>query len=553
MNRFFINHIGLERGEAAQALVHREPGEPDCCEVLSTAGEEVVKELQLSAPTASFRGTRLSRLDLSDLPAGRYALRFAGELSAPFYIAPKLLLDRTLGPVLNYFRSQRCEAPWNEQDRAIPFVGAREGTVDVHGGWYDASGDVSKYMSHLSYANFMNPQQTPLVVWGLLEHLHRRAGLHAPGLAEQLKDEALHGAEFLCRMQDPAGYFYMTVFDQWSKGLNRRMICTFKTQKGELLENYQCGYRQGGGVAIAALARASQEFARSEFLEAAKRGFAHLEQHNLEYLDDGEENIIDDYCALLATTELYSATQMPTYLEAAKRRANSLISRIQTTGGPHPGWLRANQKDRPFYHASDAGLPVVALLRFQEVCHEDVTNVQAAVESMMRFELAITGETSNGFGYARQFVQDIHGKRGSSFFIPHENETEYWWQGENARLSSLAAAAGSVAHTTMDDALRTELLAFARSQLDWICGKNPYDACMIHGFGRNNGNYMDKWPNVLGGICNGITAGAEDESDVDFGRTDLAGDHGWRWHEQWLPHAAWFVIALAELHPATAA
>ena len=34
--------------------------------------------------------------------------------------------------------------------------------ADLHGGWYDASGDVSKYLSHLSYANYMNPQQTPL-------------------------------------------------------------------------------------------------------------------------------------------------------------------------------------------------------------------------------------------------------------------------------------------------------------------------------------------------------------------------------------------------------
>ena len=41
--------------------------------------------------------------------------------------------------------------------------------MDVHGGWYDASGDVSKYLSHLSYANYLNPQQTPLAVWGLLE------------------------------------------------------------------------------------------------------------------------------------------------------------------------------------------------------------------------------------------------------------------------------------------------------------------------------------------------------------------------------------------------
>jgi hypothetical protein len=71
---------------------------------------------------------------------------------------------------------------------------------------------------------------------------------------------------------------------------------------------------------------------------------------------------------------------------------------------------------------------------------------------------------------------------------------------------------------------------------------------MVQGFGRNNKNYMDKWPNVVGGICNGITSRFEDEQDVDFGRDDIQGDHGWRWFEQWLPHATWYLIALAELN-----
>ena len=38
--------------------------------------------------------------------------------------------------------------------------------------------------------------------------------------------------------------------------------------------------------------------------EAARRGYLHLREHNLAYLDDGVENIIDDYCALLAAIEL---------------------------------------------------------------------------------------------------------------------------------------------------------------------------------------------------------------------------------------------------------
>src|SRR5690606_25390763 len=157
-----------------------------------------------------------------------------------------------------------------------------------------------------------------------------------------------------------------------------------------------------------------------------------------------------------------------------------------------------------------------------EVDPDNLARYGAAAESILRFELAVTGETANPFGYARQYTQDIQGRRQTAFFIPHENETGYWWQGENARLASLAAAAAMVAHRTTDAGFKTKLLQYAFDQLDWICGKNPFDACMVHGFGRNNGNYMDKWPNVTGGICNGITSGMEDETDIDFGRTDVA-------------------------------
>ena len=35
---------------------------------------------------------------------------------------------------------------------------------------------------------------------------------------------ALFGADFLVRMQDAAGYFYMTVFDKWSKDIDRKSV-----------------------------------------------------------------------------------------------------------------------------------------------------------------------------------------------------------------------------------------------------------------------------------------------------------------------------------------
>src|SRR5205814_4851710 len=96
---------------------------------------------------------------------------------------------------------------------------------------------------------------------------------------------------------------------------------------------------------------------------------------------------------------------------------------------------------------------------------------------------------------------------------------------------------------------RERLRGYAYDQIDWVLGRNPFDACMLFGFGRNSANYLEAWPNYPGGICNGITSGFEDEDDVAFLPEPQAGDilQNWRWSEQWIPHGAWFVYALAAI------
>lgn len=113
------------------------------------------------------------------------------------------------------------------------------------------------------------------------------------------------------------------------------------------------------------------------------------------------------------------------------------------------------------------------------------------------------------------------GTRRSSFFYPHDAETAPWWQGENARLGSLATAARLAArHFGNDAAFQAKLHSYALNQLNWILGLNPYDNSMLHGTGRNNPDYMffDAWEykNAPGVIVNGITLGFKNEEDIDF-------------------------------------
>ena len=74
--------------------------------------------------------------------------------------------------------------------------------------------------------------------------------------------------------------------------------------------------------------------------------------------------------------------------------------------------------------------------------------------------------------------------------------------------------------------------------------------CFMYGFGKNNVPYMHSnfgHGSERGGVSNGITGkeGNGDGSGIDF-KTEDAGNE-WRWTEQWIPHAAWFLQAVAAM------
>jgi len=103
-------------------------------------------------------------------------------------------------PSYNFNRHQRANSPEElKADEHLLLYGSTN-TVDLRGGWCDASGDVSKYFSHLAYANFMSPQQTPLVVWSMVNTVDTAASLlERLNAKEPLMEEALYGADYMMR------------------------------------------------------------------------------------------------------------------------------------------------------------------------------------------------------------------------------------------------------------------------------------------------------------------------------------------------------------------
>ena len=554
--KILINHIGYTPNARKVAIIEA-PASTSWPRFTvynaETRAEVLSGPVQAAGSVDRWKDWHFWTADFSALTAaGNYFVVLDGPqpalVSHTFAIAADLFGGQILSDLVHYMKGQRCTGLYDQADRSRPKFDSDE-RRDVHGGWYDASGDCSKYLSHLSVANFMNPQQAPQTVWNLVDGWAQLPP-QPKWFNERIVDEALHGADFLLRMQDPAGYFYITLFDRWSKDENQRDLCAYATQKGEKSSAYQAGFRQGGGMAIAALARASTlprdgEFSREDYLAAARKGFAHLQLHNLEYLDDGVENIIDDFCALLAATELLAITGEGDYADAAIRRALDLLERQSAQG-----WFVADsQGERSWFHAADAGLPHIALMRYLEVVPASplAGRLREALRDAFEYEIGVTfDEVNNPFGYPRQYVK-LAGVAGrTQFFIPHDNGTGYWWQGENARLGSLAAAAAR-AHKLFEGEveLQAGLDRYAQASLDWILGANPYDACMLQGWGRNNPRYEPGYFNAPGGVCNGITAGLDDESDIDFkNAADATMAHSWRWGEQWMPHGAWLFVAL---------
>jgi beta-glucosidase family 9 (EC:3.2.1.21) len=315
-----------------------------------------------------------------------------------------------------------------------------------------------------------------------------------------------------------------------------------------------------------------------------------LVEHNHHYLDDGEPNIIDETCALLAACELHHATrqsieeqstgdshayltgQAPLlsgdrhigskdrhvnsnsdcpFLSEARGWMKKLVARQRSDETCQYYWSANADGSRPFYHAADAGLPGLALIRYLDVetdpSHQAIA--QTALERACQFELNLTQTADNPFAYPRQYVKPVDGVKQVRHFIPHHNETGYWWQGENARLGSLATFACHATRHIQDDALNAALHTFSQRALNWILGLNPFDICMLDGHGHNNPDYLPHlgFFNAKGGICNGITAGMEDETQIAFNPAPYCDDmaQNWRWGEQWLPHASWFMLAIS--------
>jgi len=213
--------------------------------------------------TLEFDALQTEGLYFIECRAGEQELR-----SLPFRVQKNLLERQTLSNVVFYFKGQRCSGALDKADRTMTFLNSSRPAVDVHGGWYDASGDYGKHLSHLAYSTYHNPQQIPLVIYNLLktrELLEKRGDDNFTQDLRRFLDEALYGADYLVRVKVPGRSFYETVSNRGpaKKPEDRRITPVNRADPNvkptdpsaaPTEENFEVSYRGGGGVAVAALA-----------------------------------------------------------------------------------------------------------------------------------------------------------------------------------------------------------------------------------------------------------------------------------------------------------
>lgn len=571
--QIITNHVGYEYNLPKHAIIKADAKQAiDKFELIAAHTGQTVYEgaAVYSGPVDQWKHWVFWTIDFTPYTSyGDYYIRLLADgkviQSYPFSINKNVLEQATVSDVIYYFKGQRCTGLFDEADRHLAVDGK---AVDAHGGWYDATGDYGKHLSHLSFSTYFNPQQISLTAYSLFKTytlLQQKPGTDYRQYLRRILDEATYGADYLARMQAKNGSFYRSVAAPGPGKLAKDRLIRAEDKGYRIKQSkeqsysgtamdehnwrsYQCSYRSGGGLSIAALAMAAVIDSNDQYLKAAVNAFNFLEKENARMTNDGKENIVDDYCALTAATELYKATKEERFLKAAGKRALALMKRLSDTG-----YFIADDKDRPFFHPSDAGLPVVSLLQYYQIADPVMQQkIRSAVKKNMTYELSITHAVKNPFGYSRQYTQDTAGIRKYAFFFPHGSEAAPWWQGENARLGAMATAARMAAQLfKADQPLHDSLASFALDQLNWILGLNPFDACMLQGTGHNNPAYgffgTFEYTNAPGGIVNGITSGLENEADIDFNLSyAVTGkDYDWRWAEQWLPHAAWYLYAIA--------
>ncbi|WP_097014913.1 glycoside hydrolase family 9 protein [Anaerocolumna aminovalerica] len=569
--QIYTNHIGYEYSRPKKAVLRLDAySDKPKIWLIDTKGIEM--EVEFVGPTniEHWSEDDYYSIDFSIIEQpGTYWLKAVSgnvkcirEIQIMDYVLPLRMVNTARA----HLKGERSSGEWQKADKELTFQGDKAGKVDLHGGWYDATGDFGIHLTQLSHTGVFNPVQSVLpayVAFCTVEQIRNRSSKDCRILEKELLDEAYWGADYCRRLSVPNSGFYRSVDrgEAFTDEQHRKIDYEYfhytgheedKSYLAEKIEdkNYQVGLRSGAGICIAVLAQAARfgcksgEVSEEEYLSLAQSKYAYYQLNNKEHLSDKKENFLDAYEALCCAVELYKSTGQQNYLNDCRnyyRKIESYIVKMKN------GIWFTSMDNEMYFHPSDEGLPLIAMIKYLEL-EEDKELCKKVEQTIKQAMLHVLSVSKTPFGYAGFTYKKIGDTEVNRYFFPHDTKASPWWQGENARIASLATAMLLASAIFKEEEFGKRIVDFAVSQLNWIMGLNPFDSCMIEGFGRNNIQYFYKgqydFLNSPGGICNGITSRESDDLGIEFIMEPCSTcDDNWRWAEQWLPHVSWFLFA----------
>lgn len=95
------------------------------------------------------------------------------------------------------------------------------------------------------------------------------------------------------------------------------------------------------------------------------------------------------------------------YLEESRLWAKRLSARQTSDEHIQHFWTANQDGSRPYFHAAEAGLPVIALCEYLSIedDSERASSIKQTINNACEFEVSITNKVKNPFGYPRQYVK----------------------------------------------------------------------------------------------------------------------------------------------------
>ena len=503
--RIAFNHSGYLPSSKKTAIVNAGP--ETSFQLLRSVDSKMIETITRPVKPISTRLGSFRLLDFSDVQTpGKYTI-IVGSSNAGGVTIAENVWDSSIWKTLNFFYGERCgiEIPGvHGDDHHDWFATLGDQKIEMAGGWHDA-GDLSQ--------GSINTGEATYAMFALAESIAKRSGDSA--LVKRLIDEGRWGLYWLMKVRFPGGYrMSFASHNLWTNNI----VGDADDRSREAKNNPNANYIAAAAEAIAyRVLRDTDSEVAARALQVAEEDWAYAIAGK-----EGPETWHTPAFAatpielagigILASLELYRATEKKIYADKAIELAQSILNSQQKTyvGSKYPlaGFFYTGpDRDTLFhqFHRGNDQAPIVALTNLVEAFpnHKDWMKWYSAVAMYAEYQKAGAKTTEPyevlpSYVYTdKEYLQRpekgaLHGETREAFRdqvlqgMPMGDgyylRTFPVWFGRRGNFGILLsqAKALSAAARMRHDKSAEEL---AQKQAQWIVGRNPFAQSTMYGEG----------------------------------------------------------------------